>query len=134
MKPALQTRATALGILKDVLDNKITITLAFAKCKNLKEMVPADEKFVRLLVLTTLRRYGQSKKILSQYVKKKFSGKKKEVERILILAIVQLYFLKTPPHAVVDTSVELTKILRLKFFSGFVNGVLHAVCPYFGGK
>ncbi|MBR6730886.1 MAG: RsmB/NOP family class I SAM-dependent RNA methyltransferase [Alphaproteobacteria bacterium] len=128
MKPALQTRATALGILKDVLDNKITITLAFAKCKNLKEMVPADEKFVRLLVLTTLRRYGQSKKILSQYVKKKFSGKKKEVERILILAIVQLYFLKTPPHAVVDTSVELTKILRLKFFSGFVNGVLHAVC------
>lgn len=128
MKPALQTRAAALEILKDVLDNKITITLSFARCKNLKEMSSADEKFVRLLVLTTLRRYGQAKEILSQYVKKNFSGKKKEVERILILAIVQLYFLKTPPHAVVDTSVDLTKVLRLKFFSGFVNGVLHAVC------
>ncbi|MBO7243730.1 MAG: RsmB/NOP family class I SAM-dependent RNA methyltransferase [Alphaproteobacteria bacterium] len=128
MKPSLQTRASALEILKDVFDKKITVTLSFAKCKSLKEMTPADEKFTRLLVLTSLRRYGQAKAILSSYVKKKFSGKKKEVERILILAIVQLYFLKTPPHAVVDTSVELTKVLRLKFFSGFVNGVLHAVC------
>ena len=128
MKSSLQTRVAALDILKDVLDKKITVTLAFAKCDLLKQLSPADEKFTRLLVLTVLRRYGQAQAILSGYVKKKFSGKKKDVERILILGIVQLYFLHTPAHAVVDTCVELTKILRLKFFSGFVNGVLHAVC------
>ena len=77
MKPALQTRAAALEILKDVLDSKVTVTLSFARCKSLKEMAPADEKFVRLLVLTTLRRYGQAKEILSQYVKKKVFRQKK---------------------------------------------------------
>ena len=128
MKPSLQTRVAALYILRDVLDKKITVTLAFSRCQELKKMSPADEKFTRLMVLTTLRRYGQAKKILSSYVKKNLSGKKKDVERILILAIVQLYFLKTPPHAVVDTAVELAKFSKLIFFAGFVNGVLHAVC------
>lgn len=127
MKPALQTRLAAFWVLKDIFERKVTVQLAFSKCKLFKQFSEIDAKFVRLLVLTTLRRYGQSKILLNQYLKKKLSGKKKDIELVLILAIVQLKFLNTPAHAVVDTSVELSKEIRQKHFSGLVNAILHAM-------
>ena len=125
MKSSLQTRYASFLILKDVLNKKITVPLALSNCKILNEMESMDVRFVRLLVLTTLRRYGQAKEILKRYLKKKLSGKNKDVELVLLLALVQLRFLNTAPHAVVDTSVELTKLLKQKYLSGFVNAVLH---------
>ena len=127
MKPALQTRLAAFLVLKEIFERKVTVQLAFSKCKLFKQLSEMDSKFVRLLVLASLRRYGQAKIILSEYLKKKLSGKKKDIELVLILAIVQLKFLNTPPHAVVDTAVELSKEIRQKHFSGLVNAILHAV-------
>ncbi len=127
MKSSIQTRYLAFLILKDIFEKKITLQLAFTKCKALSDMDAADAKFVRLLVSTVLRRYGQAKEILKSYLKKKLSGKNKDVELILLLAVVQLKFLKTAPHAAVDTSVELTKIAKKKYLSGFVNAVLHSI-------
>lgn len=127
MKPSLQTRLASFLILKDVFEKKITVPLAFSKCKVMADLSPVDAKFVRMIVLTTLRHYGQSKEILKKFLKKKLSGKKKDVEFVLIMAVVQLKFLKTPPHAVVDTAVELIKHLKQKHFAPLVNAVLHSV-------
>ena len=127
MKPALQTRLASFLILKDVLEKKITVPLAFSRCKEISNLSSIDVKFVRMLVLTTLRHYGQSKEILKKFLKKKLSGKKKDVEFVLVMAVVQLKFLKTPPHAVLDTAVELIKHLKQKHFASLVNAVLHSV-------
>ena len=127
MKSALQTRLAAFLVLKEIFERKVTVQLAFSQCKLFKKLSEIDIKFVRLLVLTTLRRYGQSKIILNEYLKKKLSGKKKDIELVLILAIVQLKFLNTPPHAVVDTAVDLSKEIKQKNFSGLVNAILHAI-------
>ena len=127
MKPALQTRLAAFLVLKEIFERKVTTQLAFSKCKLFKQLNEIDTKFVRLLVLATLRRYGQSKIILGQYLKKKLSGKKKDIELVLIMAIVQMKFLNTPPHAVVDTAVDLSKEIKQKHFSGLVNAVLHSI-------
>ena len=77
MKSALQTRLAAFLVLKEIFERKVTVQLAFSQCKLFKKLSEIDIKFVRLLVLTTLRRYGQSKIILNEYLKKKLSGKKK---------------------------------------------------------
>ena len=127
MKPALQTRLASFLILKDVFEKKITVPLAFSRCKEISNLSSIDVKFVRMLVLTTLRHYGQSKEILKKFLKKKLSGKKKDVELVLVMAVVQLKFLKTPPHAVLDTAVELIKFLKQKHFAPLVNAVLHSV-------
>ena len=71
MKPALQTRLASFLILKDVFEKKITVPLAFSRCKEISNLSSIDVKFVRMLVLTTLRHYGQSKEILKKFLKKK---------------------------------------------------------------
>lgn len=127
MKPALQTRLIAYLAVKDVVEKKMTAPYALAQIKNFNQLGELDTKFVKLLVFETLRHYGQSKTILNKYIKRKFSGKKKDIEYVLILAITQLKYLKTPSHAVVNMAVELTKEIKQKYFSGLVNAILHAI-------
>ncbi len=127
MKPALQTRLIAYLAVKDVVEKKITAPLALNRIKNFNQLNELDSKFTKSLVFETLRHYGQAKTILNQYIKRKFSGKKKDVEYVLVMAIVQLKYLKIPSHAVVDTAVELIKEIKQKYFSGLVNAILHAI-------
>lgn len=127
MKPFLLSRVASFNILKDVVSKKMTAQMAFSKCPLFKDMPLSDVKFARLLVLSTLRYYGQAESILKQYVKKKFTGKTKDIELLLIMGIIQLRFLNTASHAAVDTTVELTKIIKQRYMSGFVNSVMHSV-------
>ena len=127
MKSFLLTRVAAFGILKNIIEKKMTTPSAFAKCTAFAEMSTADIKFTRLLVLSTLRYFGQAQAILNKYIKKKLTGKKRDIELVLIIGIIQLKFLNTAPHAAVDTTVELSKIIKQRYLSGFVNSVMHAV-------
>ena len=52
---------------------------------------------------------------------------KKGVRRILKLALYELYFLKKPPHAVIDQAVRLCKQGKFKAQQKFVNAFLRQV-------
>lgn len=126
MKPALKTRLCAYRILQQIIFQQKTLETAFEKQSSLQEMTVSDSHFVRLLVLTVLRRYGQARALLKPFLSKPLPSKRQDIELILILGIIQLYFLKTPSHAAVDTAVELARILKQSSFTRFVNGVLRA--------
>ena len=83
-----------------------------------------DRAFVRLLVATVLRRLGQIDLVLDKFLA---SIPTPTAQDILRLGVAQLLFLKTPPHAAVDTAVALAKNRRQGGFSGLINAVLHKV-------
>lgn len=126
MKPALQTRWAAYCILQQIVVQQKTLDVAFESHLALKKMSACDYHFTHLLVLTTLRRFGQVKELLKPFLSKPLPTKRQDMELILILGIVQLYFLKTPAHAAVDTSVELVRLLKQSSFTRLINGVLRA--------
>lgn len=126
MKPALKTRLCAYRILQQIIFQQKTLEGAFETQSSLREMSVSDSHFVRLLVLTALRRYGQARALLKPFLSKPLPPKRQDIELILILGIIQLYFLKTPSHAAVDTAVELVRVLKQSSFTRFVNGVLRS--------
>ncbi len=126
MKPALQTRLFAYRALHKIIFEQETLDSAFPVQSTMEQLGVSDRHFVRLLVFTVLRRYGQLKALLKPFLSKPLPARRQEIELILLLGIAQLYFLKTPPHAAVDTSVELVRHLKQSSFTRLINGVLRS--------
>lgn len=124
MQDVLNPRITAVQVLNQILSSDKTLDGLLNRNKNFETFSVADKNFIRLLLLTTLRHMGQIDGVLSKLMKKPLSAKQNVVQQILRLAVAQYLFLKTPIHAVVDTSVRLTKRLKFTGLSGLVNGVL----------
>lgn len=114
-------RKAALALIDGVLRKHRSVDDAFDALTTRLE--PRDRAFARLLVATTLRRFGQIDAVLKDFVSKKPSD---PVMDILRLGAAQLLFLGTPPHAAVATSVALAK-QGYGAASGFVNAVLRRV-------
>lgn len=127
MKPEIMTRKAALRILDAVYARHVRLDEAIYAELGKVSLMPADRNFVRLLVMTCLRREGQIRDVLGRVMKKPFGSQLKTGGLILCLGAAQLLFLKTPPHAAINTAVELARAMRLDGLTGFVNGVLRAV-------
>ncbi len=126
MGEILISRSTALQILKEVVFEQKTSYEALRLIQK-DSLSDSDRQFVRLLVMTTLRRYGQIQSILSLFMEKPLPHKRQDIGLILTLGVAQLLFLNTPPHAAVDTSVRLTRYVKQPAFSRLVNGVLRRI-------
>ena len=83
-----------------------------------------DRAFVRLLVTTVLRRLGQVDAVIGHYLERSLPRKAAAGHDILRLGAAQLLFLKTPPHAAVDTAVEMTRARGFTPHLKLVNAVL----------
>ena len=90
-------------------------------------MEERDRAFIRLLVATTLRRLGQVDSLIRSYLKRPLPKKARAVQDILRIGTVQIIMLKTPAHAVVDTSVRLCEQTRNPGQKGLVNAVLRKI-------
>jgi 16S rRNA (cytosine967-C5)-methyltransferase len=91
-------------------------------------LAPRDRGFARLLV-TTLRRLGQIDRIIDGCLDKPLPRRAAAVRQLLRLGICQLLFLSTPPHAAVDTTVELIAARGggEAGFKGLINAILRRV-------
>ncbi|MDR2902059.1 MAG: 16S rRNA (cytosine(967)-C(5))-methyltransferase RsmB [Lactobacillales bacterium] len=127
MKPDIKTRQDALSVLEKVIDRGLTLENAFYSILMDTALSPLDKRFVRALVMSVLRRFGQAENILTRYLKKPLPQKQRKIYLILIMGIVSLYFLKTPAHAVVHVFVELSKLQKPGDFSKLVNAILRQV-------
>jgi 16S rRNA (cytosine967-C5)-methyltransferase len=114
-------RKAALALLDGVLRKHRSVDDAFDGLT--ARLEGRDRAFVRLLVATTLRRFGQIDAVLKEFISKKPAD---PVMDILRLGAAQLLFLGTPPHAAVATSVTLAK-QGYGAASGFVNAILRRV-------
>lgn len=109
-------RAAALDILQAALSGRAGIDGALAQ-PSLKALEPRDRGFARALAMATLRHLGPIDTALQAKLAK---PPPERVVNILRLGAAQLFVLKTPPHAAVGETVELSPPV----FKGLVNAVL----------
>lgn len=83
-----------------------------------------DKGFARQLVMATLRHYGQLGALIDAYVPIPLTGSAAAVNVLLRMGAAQLLLLGTPPHAAIDTSVQLCKQIGFVAQAGLVNAVL----------
>lgn len=117
MNPA---RQVALDVLDAVLAAKPRpADEVFRGHRLLPRLAPRDRAFARLLWATALRRLGEIDQALERLVQR---SPRRTARNILRLAVAQLVFLGTPPHAAVAESVALARS-RVPGRAGFVNAV-----------
>ena len=117
------TRKKAIEILVKILENNKPLDNAFEestkKSSHFSKLINEDKSFCRLLISTTLRNLTSIDYLLTKFLSKPLKKTPLKVLMILRINVAQSFFLKTPDHAVVNTSVELSG----KKWKGLVNGV-----------
>lgn len=117
------TRKKAIEILVKILENNKPLDNAFEestkKSSHFSNLINEDKSFCRLLISTTLRNLISIDYLLTKFLSKPLNKTPLKVLMILRINVAQSFFLKTPDHAVVNTSVELSG----KKWKGLVNGV-----------
>lgn len=121
-----QSRLAAFYVLQGIILNEKTLMNVYNHFDLYNKLSDADKQFCRLLVLTVLRHWGQLQNFLALFLSKPLPKKRQDILIVLSMGIAQIYYLKTPMYASVDTSVELTRLIKQSSFSRLVNGVLRA--------
>ena len=81
-----------------------------------------DISFINNILLSSMRYYFHSKKILELYTKKR---QKINEELLLVSSITQIVFLDFKNYAVINSSVEIAK--KVNVYHGFINSLLKKV-------
>lgn len=124
----LKTRIIAADMLEQILQKNHPLDQLLERHAPLYELSSRDRGFVRMMVATTLRRLGQIDNIIYQSLDKPDDLKTPLVLNVLRLGVVQLVFLKTPPHAAVNACVEMAAQKNtLKHYKKLINAVLRRV-------
>jgi len=126
-RPGLEARAVALDILLRVEREKAFADVLLGH--RLPAVTnPADRRLITQLVLGTIAWQLRIDYELARYSSRKIEELDPAVRAILRMGLYQLRWLtRIPNHAVVDTSVELTRTTpRLAAAGGFVNAILRS--------
>ena len=100
MPENLKPRQSAVRILSRVLNEQKTVDAAIFEEKDYSSYSDSDRHFIKLLILTTLRRLGQIDTVLNRALQKPLPQKQQVIHQILRLALAQYLFLNVPPYAV----------------------------------
>ncbi len=114
-------RLVAHGVLNDIVNKNMVTDVALTQSEMFAALESRDRAFARLLVTSSLRRFGQVQKIIDHCLSK---PAEQAVNLILHLGLVQLFFLNTSAHAATNTSVELAKKLKHDRAAGLINAIL----------
>ena len=118
------SRFAAFALLQAVLRKKQVLDEAMEILPALKALEKRDRAFVHMLVATALRRLGQVDAVIKACLDKP-QELKADAHDVLRLGAVQILFMATPPHAAVDTMVDLAASLNTtQPFKGLINAVL----------
>ena len=123
----LGTRRCALDLLDTVLRKRNALDVALNNSSDFATLQPRDRAFTRMLLTTTIRRLGQIDDLIAQALDRPDSIKTEIILNILRLGVTQLFFMKVPDHASVDTCVRLVEEKGLSRQKGFVNAVLRTL-------
>jgi 16S rRNA (cytosine967-C5)-methyltransferase len=117
----LPARAAALDLLGTALSRRAGLDEGLSH-PAMAALEPRDRAFARALVMATLRHLGPIDTVLQTRVRK---PPPERIVNILRLGAAQLLVLKTPAHAAVAATVDLTAAQKGgQAFKGLVNAVL----------
>jgi 16S rRNA (cytosine967-C5)-methyltransferase len=120
----LAARRAALALLEAALSRRAGIDEAASSLK-IQALEPRDRAFARALTLAALRRLGVIDRLLAARLNREPPDR---VRHILRLGVTQLFWMDTPDHAAVSTSVALADGERAtRPFKGLVNAVLRGL-------
>lgn len=123
----LNARVVALELLAPVLKKRQTLEDAQRQVPAFAQLKSEDAGFANLLAMTALRRFGQCEALLEALLEFPLAPKMFHVKHALVLGLVQLLWLNTPPHAAVSETVEAVRKLRFEKMTGLVNATLKRV-------
>ena len=117
-------RRVAFDLIGLVLKQHQPLDDGFERHPMVSKLATRDRAFARHLAATTLRRLGQIDELIALCLDKPLPRRAIAVKDVLRLGLTQILFLDTPPHAAVDTSVQLAQTLGLGPYKKLVNAVL----------
>lgn len=118
------SRAIAFTFLQEVLRKRRAFDELLERDPDLAKLEKRDRAFVHALVATTLRRLGQIDNLIKACLDKP-QDLKSGAHDLLRLGVAQLIFMGTPPHAAVDTMVDLAAQSQTTApYKGLINAVL----------
>lgn len=121
------SRAVAVELLRSVLRDRRPLDHALDDHPVLPTLEGRDRSHVRMVVATTLRRLGQIDQAIAAHLRRPLPDRASIVQDVVRVGAAELLFLRTPPHAAVDTAVWLTGHLGFAGLKGLVNAVLRKV-------
>jgi len=83
-----------------------------------------DERFVRAMVLTTLRHLGQLDALIELALEKPLPSGKHWVKCAIRIGLAQSCLMRVPSHATIHATVEAVKRSKFKGLAGLANAVL----------
>lgn len=113
-------RQQALTNLQQVLQGRALDQVLAAPTR----LSARDQALVAEFSYGLCRWYRQLDTVVARYVRKPLRRKDQVVRYILLLGAYQLLYSRVPDHAVLATSVALTRRLAKPWAAGLVNGVL----------
>ena len=122
---SINSRVVSLEIICDVY-NKLKFDESIKNNKKFQSLDSRDQSFVKMLVLTFLRRNGEIDKIIKEFLKKPLNKKVHEIKNIIRIGITQILFLDVKDYSAVDTCVEISKKI-MPGMAALVNAVLRKV-------
>ena len=123
-KTDITSRKISFEILHAILNQGSLAHELFTAQSAWGELPARDRAFVRVLVMSCVRQYGQLTICIDSFVKR---PPKPRIRTIILLGAAQLLILKTEPHAAIHTSVSLARALAGDAYTGLVNGVLRSI-------
>jgi len=127
----LNSRELAIDILMDIIEVKSNPDQSlekFLKQDKYNSLLKEDLAFCKIIIMTTLRRWGHIEIILSKYLKNSIEKHSRRIHIILFISICQIIYLSNPAYAVVNIAINLTKRDRKSSkLSGLVNAILRKI-------
>jgi len=120
-------RAVALDVLDEVFSRRRPLDEAFERHPGVSRLERRDRAFARNLAATSIRRIGQIDALIDRCLRRPLPEKAAGVRDLLRLGVCQLVFLRTPPHAAVDTAVALAHRRRHGAHAALINAVLRRI-------
>ena len=108
----IAAREAAVVLLSNVLGNRRPLDEILVNADHFPELAKlskADRGFARAIAATALRRHGQLLDVIGHFMEKGIPDRAGPLREILISAAVQLLFLDSPPHAVINIAVQQVK-------------------------
>jgi len=120
----LDPRLIAIANLQQVVDGRsLDAVLADAPT----ELSDSDRALAAEFSYGLCRWYRQCHAIVAARLKKPMEDKDRDLHFLLMLGVYQLLHSRTPAHAAISTSVELTRTLKKEWASKVVNAILRGV-------
>lgn len=124
----LPARRIAARALAETLSQRRVLDQTLAGQPDFKRMEARDRAFARAIAAVTLRRLGQTRAALAQFLDRPLPDNAVHARAILESAAAQMIFLDVPAHAAVDSAVALmTERRETARYKSLANAVLRKI-------